>query len=56
MHVNLSCLKVEEILTSALLVIVRMIDILNALSCLFKLIAHSSDIHAYPQDMPPEVS
>ena len=48
MHVNLSWLKVQERLTSSLLVFVRVIDILNAPSCLFKLLAHSLDTHAYP--------
>ena len=48
MHVNLSWLKVEERLTSSLLVCVRGIDMLNAPSCLFELLAHSSDINAYP--------
>ena len=48
MYVNLSLLKVEERLTSSLLVYVRGIDILNATSCLFKLLAHISDTHAYP--------
>ena len=46
MHVNLSSLK--ERLTSSLLVFVRGIDMLNALSCLFGLLGHSSDTHAYP--------
>ena len=46
MHVNLSWLKVEERLTSSLLVFVRAIDMLKAPSCL--LLAHSSDTHAYP--------
>jgi hypothetical protein len=45
MHVNLSWLKVEERLTSSLLLF---IDMLNAPSCLSKLLAHSSDTHAYP--------
>ena len=45
MHVNLSWLKVEERLTSLL---VRSVDMLNAPSCLFKRLAHSSDTHAYP--------
>jgi hypothetical protein len=48
MHVNLSWLKVEERLTSSLHVFVRGIDMLNAPSCLFELLAHSSDTHAYP--------
>ena len=48
MHVNLSWLKVEERLTSSLLVFVRGIDMLNTPSCLFKLLAHSSDTHTYP--------
>jgi hypothetical protein len=48
MHVNLSWLKVEERLTSSLLVFVRGIDMLNAPSCLFELLAHGSDTHAYP--------
>jgi hypothetical protein len=48
MHVNLSLLKVEERLTSSLLVFVRTVDKLNAPSCLFKLLAHSSGTHAYP--------
>ena len=53
MHVNLSCLKVEERLTSSLLLFMRGIDMLTAPSCLSKLLAHSSDT---PQDMPQEVS
>ena len=48
MHVNLSWLKVEERLITSLLVFVRGIDMLNAPSCLFELLAHSSDTHAYP--------
>ena len=48
MHVNLSWLKVEERLTSSLLLFMRGIDMLNALSCLSKLLAYSSDTHAYP--------
>ena len=48
MHVNLSSFKVEEKLNSSLLVFVRSIDMLNAQSCLFKLLAHISDTHAYP--------
>ena len=36
MHVNLSWLKVEERLTSSLLVFVRSIDTFHALSCLLK--------------------
>ena len=48
MHVNLSWLKVEERLTSSLLLFMRGIDMLNALSCLSKLLAHSLDTHAYP--------
>jgi hypothetical protein len=47
MHVNLSWLKVEVRLTSSVLVFVRSIDMLNAPSCLSKLLAHSSDTHAY---------
>ena len=47
-HVNLSWLKVEEILTSLLLLFMRGINILNSPSCLSKLLAHSSDTHAYP--------
>jgi zinc transporter ZupT len=47
-HVNLSWLKVEDRLTSSLLVFIRGIDMLNALSGLSKLLAHSSDTHAYP--------
>ena len=54
MHVILSWLKVEERLTSSLLVFVRSIDMLNAPSCLFKLLAHSLYTHT-PHDMPPEV-
>ena len=46
MNVNLSWLKVEERLTSSHPVFV--IDMLNAPSCLFELLAHSSDTHAYP--------
>ena len=48
MHVNLSWLKVEEKLTSSLLVFMRGIDMLNALLCLSELLVHSSDTHAYP--------
>ena len=48
MHVNLSWLKVEERLTSSLLLFMRGIALLNAPSCLSKLLAHSSDTHAYP--------
>ena len=48
MHISLSCLKVEERLTSSLLLFMRGIDMLNAPSCLIELLAHSSDIHAYP--------
>ena len=48
MLANLSWLKVEERLTSSLPVFVRGIDMLKALSCLSKLLAHSSDTHAYP--------
>ena len=48
MHVNLSWLKVEERLTSSLRVFMRGIDMLNAPSCLSKLLAHSADTHAYP--------
>jgi hypothetical protein len=49
MHVNLSWLKLEERLTSSLLVLVRSIDMLNAPECcIFKLLGHSSDTHAYP--------
>ena len=48
MHVHLSWLKVEERLTSLLLVFVRSVDKLNAQRCLFKLLAHSSDTHTYP--------
>ena len=47
MHVNLSWLKVEERLTSSLLVFVRSVDMLNAPRCMFKLLPHSSDTHAY---------
>ena len=47
MQVNLSWLKVEKRLTSSLLVFVRGIDMLNAPSCLSKLLAHSSDTHTY---------
>jgi hypothetical protein len=48
MHVNLSWLKVEKRLTLSLLVFVRGIDMLNAPSCLFKLLAYSLCTHAYP--------
>jgi hypothetical protein len=48
MHVNLSWLKVEERWTSSLLLFMIGIDMLNAPSCLSKLLAHSSDTHAYP--------
>jgi hypothetical protein len=47
MHINLSWLKVEERLTSSLLVLVRAVDKLNVPSSLFKIPAHSSDTHAY---------
>jgi hypothetical protein len=47
MYVNLSWLKVEERFTSSLLVFMRGIDMLNAPSCLFELLSHSSDTHAY---------
>jgi uncharacterized protein with NRDE domain len=53
MPVNLSWLKVEEGLTSSLLVFVRDVDKLKVPSSLFKILAHSSDTS---QDMPPEVS
>ena len=49
MHVNLSWHKVEERLTSSLLVFMRGIDMLNAPSSLFELVYTK-------QDMPPEVS
>jgi hypothetical protein len=48
MHVNLSWLKLEERLTSSFLVFVRGVDKLKVPSCLFKILAHSSDTHAYP--------
>ena len=48
MHANLSWLKVEEKLTSSLIVFVRNFEMLNAPSCLFKLLAHSSDTHSFP--------
>ena len=48
MHLNLSWLKVEERLTSSLLVFVRSVDMLNAPRCLVKLLAHSLDTHSYP--------
>ena len=47
-HVSLSCLKVEERLTSSLLVFVRDVDKLKVPRCLFKILAHRSDTHAYP--------
>ena len=47
-HVNLSWLKVEERLTSSLLLFMRGIALLNAPSCLSKLLAHSTNTHAYP--------
>ena len=47
-NVNLSWLKVEERLTSSLLVFVKAVNKLNVPSCLFKILAHSSDTHAYP--------
>ena len=52
MHVNLSWLKVEESLTSSLLVFVRGIDMLKAPSGLFNRLA---PMHT-PQDIPPVVS
>ena len=52
MHVNLSWPKVEERLTSSLLVFVRGGGKLNVPSCLFKILA---PMHS-PQDMPPEVT
>jgi hypothetical protein len=48
MHVNLSWFKVEERLTSSLLVFEKSVDKLNEPSCLFKKLEHSSDTHAYP--------
>ena len=54
MHVNISWLTVEERLTSSLLVFVRSVDMLNALSCLFKLLVQTP-MHT-PQDMSSEVS
>ena len=48
MHVNISWLKVEERLSSSLLVFVKGVDKLKVLCCLFKIRAHSSDTHAYP--------
>jgi hypothetical protein len=48
MHVNISWLKVEEALTSSLLVFVRGTDMLKAPNHLFKRLAHFSDTHAYP--------
>ena len=45
---NLSWLKVEERLTLSLLVFVRDVNKLNSQKCLFKLLAHSLDTHAYP--------
>ena len=48
MHVTLHWLKVEERLTSSLLVFVRGVNKLNSPRWLFKLLAHSSDTHAYP--------
>ena len=47
MHVNLSWLKVEERLTSSLLLFMRDIDMLNSLSCLFELLVQSLETHAY---------
>jgi hypothetical protein len=38
----------EERLTSSLLVFVRGVDKLKVPSCLFKILAHDSDTHAYP--------
>jgi hypothetical protein len=52
MHVNLSWLKVENRLTLSLLV-VGSVDVLNAPRCLFKLLTHSSDTHAYPTSFFP---
>ena len=46
MHVNLSWHKVEE--RFVVLVSVRSVDMLNAPRCLFKVLRHSSDTHAYP--------
>jgi hypothetical protein len=51
MHVHLSWLKVEDRLYHYF---VRCIDMLKTQSCLFKRLAHSSDIYA--QDMTPQVS
>ena len=48
MHVNLSWLIEEERLTSSLHVFMRGIDMLNAPSCLFEPLEHSSDTYAYP--------
>ena len=47
MHVNLSRLKVKERWTSSLFVFVRGVGTLKAPSCLFKLLAHSSDRVVY---------
>ena len=47
MYVHLSLTKWRR-LTSSLLVFVRSVDKLNTPSCLFKLLAHSSDTYAYP--------
>ena len=46
-HRELTWLKVEERLTTSLLVFVRGIDMLNAPNYLFELLAHSLDTHAY---------
>ena len=56
MHVNLAWLKVEERLTSSLLVFMRGIDMLNAPSCLSELRHTARTPMHTPQDMPPEVS
>ena len=42
--VNLAWLKAEERLTASLLVFVRGIDVLKVLNCLFKQLAHCSDV------------
>ena len=46
LHDNLSWFKLEERLTTSLFV--RGIDMFKASSCLFELLANSSDTHAYP--------
>jgi hypothetical protein len=56
MHEKLSWLKVEERLTSSILLFMRGIDMLIAPSCLSKLLHTVWTLMDIPQDMPQEVS